>query len=388
MLMIVLTLALLVLTYLIGLIRFHNYSLTMLETAKIENSVYLKLAFDETQVSEDFYHTFASFAQKYEQIKSWSGVRDVLALKSYGSLTIEQNNYQVIIYDDAWLRHFSIPVNGNWFSTTSLLQEEPIPVVLGGTDLSDYKVDALIAGKTSNTQESVTIQVSGKVKFPGLTPSLSNSSTKILSDHLFDDRPVILMYDDPYLIDLWNASERQLISENAWIIFEDNLSEEQKKALYDQLRGFGSFNTYNDITIDSRAAHLTQLKRILPIPLFLFFCALTSLFSISALYVIRNSQNMTLYFFCGCSRLRLLIILGKGLSLIFTPPTLFTLAFIYSYPKIKEMNWLNFNQIVLDRTAILAVILFLAILLIILLIQPLIINHKRSPLQLYRRIHS
>ena len=140
-LMIVLTLALFVLTYLIGLVRYHSYSLTFLERAKIENAVYFKLAFDENQMEKDFYGTFASFAQTYQQISDWPGVRDVLSISSYGSVRIEENIYQVLVYDEALLRHFSVPLDGSWFSDKSAVMGNPVPVVLGGNAFSNIAID-------------------------------------------------------------------------------------------------------------------------------------------------------------------------------------------------------------------------------------------------------
>lgn len=385
-LMIVLTLALFVLTYLIGLVLYHSYSLTLLERAEMENAVYLKLAFDESQMEQDFYGTFASFAQTYKQITAWPGVREVLSIYSYGSVQIEQNSYQVLVYNEDLLRHFSVPLDGSWFSNEPATMGNPLPVVLGGNAFSDIAVGDLLTGKIGRTQKPITLQVYGKVKFPGYTLSLGNSSTIILTDHLLNDTPVILVRDDPDVKVMLDSSDRLLINENAWIVFDDGLTEHQKDELLVRLSSYGSYNTYADIIIASRANHIEQIKRILPIPLFLFFSAFSCLFSISSLYVLRNAQNQILYFFCGCNRLRLLLILGQGLFLIFLPPALLNLLFILFYPFIRQTSWLNLHQVVLDGTAALLMLLFLTVLLALLMLQPLIINRRRSPLQLYRRM--
>jgi len=387
-LMIVLTLALFVLTYLIGLVRYHSYSLTFLERAKIENAVYFKLAFDENQMEKDFYGTFASFAQTYQQISDWPGVRDVLSISSYGSVRIEENIYQVLVYDEALLRHFSVPLDGSWFSDKSAVMGNPVPVVLGGNAFSNIAIGDLLTGKTGEMQEPITLKVYGKVKFPGYTLSLGDSSTVILTDNLLNDTPVILVRDDPAIRAMLDSSDRLLISENAWVVFEDDLTEHQKKELLERLSYYGSYNAYDDIIIASRTNHIKQIKRILPIPLFLFFSAFSCLFSIASLYVLRNAQNQIVYFFCGCSKLRLLLILGQGLSLIFLPPALLNLLFIVFYPFIRRISWFNLHQVVLDGSVALLILLFLTVLLVLLLLQPLIINRGRSPLQLSRRMSS
>lgn len=387
-LMVVLTLSLFVLTYLIGLVRYQTYSLRLLERGELENSVYLKLAYDEGQMNQDFYGLFASFNKTYEEIASWQGVREVVSISSYGSVKIGQNTYQIMAYDEALLQHFSIPLDGDWFPKDTTAIGSPLPVVLGGRGFSDMAVGNLVTGTIGSAQQPITLQIYGKAKFPGYTLSLGNSSTEIITDYLLNDTPVILVWDDPVIRDMFDATDHPLIHENAWVVFDDELPEHKKSELLAQLSSYGSYNTYSDIISNSHASHVDQIKRILPIPLFLFFSAFFCLFSIASLYVLRNTQNQILYFFCGCSRLRLLLILGQGLFLIFLPPALMNLLFILLYPSLKKVSWINLHQVVFDGFVIVLVLLFLTVLLALLLIQPLIINRRRSPLQLYRRMSS
>jgi len=384
--MVVLTLALFVLTYLIGLVRYQYYSQTLLEKADISNSVYLKLAVDDNKMAQDMYGTFATFAKTYEEIADWPGVESVISIRSYGSVTIDGVIYQMLVYNDALLRHFSVPVDGRWFPEEPVAMDKPLPVVLGGTGFSDIDPGDVLPGENTRTQKPIPLNVYGKVKFPGYTLSLGNGSTIILSDYLLSDRPVILVKDEPSLKARMETSDKLMIDQNAWVVFENELPEQQKGVLLERLSSFGSYNTYEDIVIASRARHIEQLKELLPIPLFLFFSAFSCLFSISSLYVMRNAQNQILYFFCGCSRRRMLSILSQGLFLVFLPPAILNLLFILFYPMIRQTNWLNLHQVVLDGTAVWLVLLFLTMLLATLLLQPLIISRRYTPMQLYRRV--
>lgn|GEM_PF-2181714 len=385
-LMVVLTLALFVLTYLIGLVRYQNYSRTLLEQAEINNSVFLKLAVDGSQMAQDMYGTFAAIARTYEEIADWPGVERVISIRSSGSVTIDGVIYQMLVYNDALLRHFSVPVDGSWFPDEPVDMDKPLPVVLGGTGFSGIEPGDVLPGKNTRTQKPIPLYVYGKVKFPGYTLSMGNGSTIILSDYLLSDRPVILVKDEPSLKVRMDTSDRLMIDPNAWVVFDNGLSEQRKDELLERLSSYGSYNTYEDMVSASRARHMEQLKELLPIPLFLFFSAFSCLFSISSLYVMRNAQNQILYFFCGCSRRRMVSILGQGLILIFLPPALLNLLFILFYPTIRQTNWLNLHQVVLDGTAVWLVLLFLTVLLALLLLQPLIISRRHTPMQLYRRM--
>lgn len=385
-LMVILTLALFVLTYLIGLVRYQNYSRTLLEQAEINNSVYLKLAVDGNQMAQDMHGTFAAIAQTYEEIAEWPGVDRVVSIRSYGSVTIDGVIYQMLVYNDALLRHFSVPVDGSWFPDQPVAMDEPLPVVLGGTGFSNMEPGDVLSGENTRTQKTIPLKVYGKVKFPGYTLSLGNGSTIIVSDYLLSDRPVILVKDEPSLNIRMDAADRLMIDQNAWVVFDNGLSEQQKDELLGRLSFYGSYNTYEDIINASRTRHFEQLKELLPIPLFLFFSAFSCLFSISSLYLVRNAQNQILYFFCGCSRRRMVLILSQGLFLVFLPPAILNLLLILFYPRIRQMNWFNLHQVVLDGTAIWLVLLFLTVLLVLLLLQPLIISRRHTPMQLYRRM--
>lgn len=244
----------------------------------------------------------------------------------------------------------------------------------------------VLPGENTRTKKPIPLEVYGKVKFPGYTLSLGNASTIILTDYLLSDRPVILVKDEPSLKVRLDTSDQLMIDQNAWVVFDNGLSEQQKGELLERLSFYGSYNTYEDIVTASQARHMEQLKQLLPIPLFLFFSAFSCLFSISSLYVMRNAQNQILYFFCGCSRRRMVSILSQGLFLIFLPPALLNLLFILFYPKLRHTNWLNLHQVVLDGTAVWLILLFLLVLLVLLLLQPLIISRRHTLMQLYRRM--
>ncbi|MDO3410373.1 hypothetical protein QWJ34_11420 [Saccharibacillus sp. CPCC 101409] len=387
-LMIVLTLALFVLTYLIGLIRYQNYSRTLLEQAEINNSVYLKLAVDDNQMAQDMYGTFSAIARTYEEIADWPGIKEIISIYSYGSMKIDGINYQMLVYNDALLRHFSMAVDGRWFPDKPVSVDQPLPIVLGGTGFSDFETGDVLTAEYSRTQKPISLNVYGKVKYPGYTLSLSNGSTIILSDYLLSDQPVILVRDEPSLLSRLDTSDQVMIDRNAWVVFENGLSEQQQGELLTRLGSYGSYHTYEDIITASRESHIEQLKEILPIPLFLFFSAFSCLFSISSLYVMRNAQNQILYFFCGCSRKRMIGILAQGLFMIFLPPALLNLLFILFYPTISQADWLNLHQVVLDGTSVSLVLLFLAVLLVFLLLPALMISRRHTPMQLYRRMSS
>src|SRR5690625_2249851 len=105
------------------------------------------------------------------------------------------------------------------------------------------------------------------------------------------------------------------------------MTESEKGNVLNTLNAYGSYDTYDEIMTNSQDAFRTELTWVLPIPLFLFFSAIGSTFSIASLYVLRNIENQVIFFLCGCSRRRSILLLGQGLILICLIPALINSAF-------------------------------------------------------------
>src|SRR5690606_32040029 len=151
------------------------------------------------QMAQDMYGTFATIARTYEEIADWPGVERVVSISSYGSVTIDGVIYQMLVYNEDLLRHFSVPVDGSWFPDEPVAMDKPLPIVLAGTGFSGMEPGDVLPGENTRTKKPIPLEVYGKVKFPGYTLSLGNASTIILSDYLLSDRPVILVKDEPSL---------------------------------------------------------------------------------------------------------------------------------------------------------------------------------------------
>ncbi|GIP30977.1 hypothetical protein [Paenibacillus sp. J2TS4] len=384
---VLLTLALFILLYLSGIIRYYHYSIERLEAADIKDSVYVKLSSFDEKYMENIYSASKEVQNIYNEIQELPGVDTVITLKSYRALEMPDSwNYTVYAYDDQTLERFSVPVDGSWFSNAHT-DDGAVQAVLAGRAFNEYQLNENIVAKLNNeSKRSITLHVTGKTKFPWYTLSFANSSTDILAHYLMEEGNVIIVKDDPSLRELFDSTDNILVPANAIVVFEENASEGEKQSVLDHLRSYGSYNTYENIIADSRQSLKTHLNNVLPIPLFLFFSAIVCLFSIASLYVLRNLENQVIYFLCGCSKRRGLLLMTQGLIVICLFPAIVNSIFVSIYPELKRRGILDIGHVILDYTSTSIILISLIVIISLLLLIPFFISRKNSPQQMYRRL--
>lgn len=380
------TLALFVLLYLTGTIRYYGYSIERLEAANLENTVYLKV-----EVPDDYYlesgivSASVYVKEVLDEIKELPGVSEVITLKQYKGLEFQGGlGYEIFAYDDEMLRRFEAPVDGKWLTDT-FTEDGDIQVVLAGPAFDNYEINKTI--RVNESQSPIDIYVSGKVTYPWYTLNLGNNSTDILAHYLMAEYNTILVKDDPSLARLLDEDQLVLYAHNGFVVLEDNITGEQREFIFDKLSSYGSYDTYNEIHSNSRDAFKVELGWVLPLPLFLFFSAFGCMFSIASLYVLRNIENQVIFFLCGCSRRRSLLLLVQGLVVISLLPALINSTFAALYPSLKKWGILNLgDDVIIDYSSIKVILLFLVIMIVLLLLIPIFIYRKNSPQQMYRRL--
>lgn len=385
-LIILITLALFVLLYLTGVIRYYGYSIERLEAAELENAVYWKINVDESVYNDGGLMAENSYIKDaLDEMSEFPSVNEVITLKQYMGLSFTKElGYEIFPYNDDMLKRFEPPVDGEWLTET-YTEDGAIQVVLAGPAFDAYDIGDTI--RVNEDHHAIDIYVSGKVPFPWYTLSFRNSSTDILAHYLMVEDNIIIVKDDPSLAKLLDP-EGELIfyPETAIVILDEEMTESEQEDVSNMLNAYGSYDTYDEIMANSRDAFRTELTWVLPIPLFLFFSAIGCTFSIASLYVLRNIENQVIFFLCGCSRRRSILLLGQGLIFICLIPALINSAFAVLYPSLKKSELLNLGDVIIDYSAIKIILLFLVIMISLLLLIPIFIYRKHSPQQMYRRL--
>lgn len=386
-LMLVLTIALLTLSYLNGLINYNHYSIERLEEANFGDAVYLKLALpDDPESTMDMTVFLETIQERFEEISELRGIEALITQRYYGTLEFNDEITHVYAYDEATINRLNLPLRGAWFEPDLASADSVVQIVLGGADVdSNTRVGDIQEVRRPGSDLSASVRITGTLRYPGFSPSFRDASTVTLSQNLLSEEPVIFIPDDPAAAHELGLLASPMIYQNAWVILEDQADNEARAETLRSLNAYGAYSELPQIIEDSVAMHNRSIKELLPIPLFLFFSSITALFSIAALYVLQNQSNQVLYYLCGCSKQHLRRILALGLFPIVAIPVLITLIFILNYDRIRRYELFQVRNILINRNSILVVLLFAGVLMGLLLLIPVVIQGRKTPLDLYKR---
>lgn len=328
------------------------------------------------------------FRSDFDEINSIYGVEAVITQRNYGSVEINGEVIPVYGIDEDILSRLYMPIRGELFEQAVPEADQLIPVLMGGSAFSQTNEGTVLQTIQPLSREERDVEVKAAIRYPGYSFNFSNSSTYIYSNYLIEDRSSVFVWEDSYILDALGLLEEPMLMPSAWVILEGGLSADERSAALTQLRDYGSYNELTDIYEHSREVHGRVLREILPIPLFLFFSAFTALFSIAALYVLRNHQNQALYYLCGCSKRRMMSIIVQGLLPIVIIPSILTSFFILNYDRLREIPILQVETILFNQESILTLVSFVLILVLSLTILPFVIHRRLSPLALYQKTRS
>lgn len=123
-------------------------------------------------------------------------------------------------------------------------------------------------------------------------------------------------------------------------------------------------------------------------PLFFLFVSTMALISVSTLMVRKKLGEHSIYYLCGCSRVKSFCYLLGGIGLISIVACLINILVIAFHPVLEAIGVLHISNAILDSTSILILFIYLVVVVLISAILPFLVFFRESPIELYRRRES
>lgn len=333
----ILTFALFQMAGFLGTVRYMNYAKSFWKDSQAGNSLYyMPTAFE----SEDPRSGVAKFDL---EAQNFPAVDSVLCLRSTtGKLLGKYIN--VVICDDAYLSTFRPVDVGRWLDEAGTSETDT--VVCG------YLFDDVSLGETITVDfgwedpKPVAFTIVGKKLEPAYLPSLGGASANVSAiDLLEQSHNMMLVRESSFTQEL---VEEGGYHQNCLVKLHADAAPEQVAQVEEYLISKGSFITSEELLQNTDRAIAAEMRRNLPLPLFLLVVSFVSLLSVSMLLVQKTLPEHGVYRLCGCSRQESFSMLLLGISLMGLVGGALVMEYVALCPWLTAQGWIIQENSILD----------------------------------------
>lgn len=319
----------------------------------------------------------------FEEIKYGNipGIESVICPKT-ATVKMTGKYINVLLCDDSFISTFAPIDQGDWFTTPGIKQDD---IVACGYLFEDYSLGSQITVDFGwDTPLPFTFTIVGKKNEPSYLPSFGMQSNNVTAMDLFSQGHNTILVQESKEIDAF-LEDSNLYHENCMIKLREDITAAERQEVEEFLLSKGSFLYFNTILENTEKEILNEIKRNLPLPLFLLSVSLVSLVSVSVIMVQKMLPAHSIYRLCGCSRGSSLRILLSGVGLIGIMGGIITTCYVIMYPTLLKYGVVLPEASIINTDLIPAVmgIVTLAIFAPILVIW--VQTRRWSPLEEYRR---
>ncbi|MGN0537438.1 MAG: hypothetical protein ACI4M3_05635 [Acutalibacteraceae bacterium] len=386
----------------IAQLRYLTETENLYKNSSLVDDVYFSI-----NINPEEYGVFEEFSKKMEirdQIKNIDGVKgitDIVEDSLFRNAYVEKRDLSYLVFSDELVYQFHPRISeGQWLDKIDTYPSGTIPAVAYGSEFDGVQVGDTITYyimTASNDEDGSeflprNFYIVGKINSDNFIPQFGYSGTSITADLFLTQingagRLIVRNNDLTKKQLLEPVSDTAIYSNNMFIDFEDNLSNEQREKCIEELRQYGSVLTPEQIIADTEDQNAIKLKKVLPTPLFTFLIATIAFFSLSVLFVYRKIEETNIYYLVGCTKFRNLAHISLGIFGIILPALLVSFAITAWYPVFKTFFYENFAvyNALFDNYSYLYIVGYLLLMLVISIVLPLIISGRASPLEMYRR---
>lgn len=379
-LILIMSSAIFCMTHFLGEIKFFNYSQEILMQSDLEGSLYfMPLTYTSDSRS--------GAAKRDIERQNFSAVEYVFCPQT--ATTVMNGKYvNVMICDETYLDIFNFADEGKWLAESGVQEDE---VVVCGYLFDQTSISSQLSLHVNWMEKGAepvyeNLTVIGKKTEPSYLPSLGMRSSEVSAHQLLTQgHNTLLMKEGNLSRKLFGDSN--LYHENCFIKLKESASPSEKDILKKYLLSKGTFLSFNRIMDNTERNITTQLKKNLPLPLFLLLVSTVSFFSITTLQVTKKMPDYCIFILCGCSRKKIFFLILFATSLVGIFAGLINAAFVLCYPSLSSLGLETTRTTILESDMIIWVSLYsLGCILLSICITYWQIR-KVSPVEIYWRLH-
>ena len=362
-----------------GEYKYITYTRDIFRSSGLKNSVYFSSSVD---FSDD---NFDDEMKKVKQkIKDFKATESIIVTDSVSLVQESPDKFLYgVKYDKTMIENLKQPLkDGEWFhSETDPTKYEYPEVIIGGKEWIGVKAGDII--ELTYKGKAFQAKVIGTLGDTVFYPQFNSWGTYLGVNDLFRSSTYILLLN----VNSINIEFEEGIYTGhlSFIKFKDDASDTDKKELLDYLTANGSYYTYEQLMEHTDIQIEELMKEKFPFPVFLILIATISMICISAVAVQRSMHEQSIYYLIGCSKKRSIITMISTLLIFFGLPCLINIITSIFYPNFLRSDRIYNIHYIIDASCIAPVIIYFIFIATVLVLLPIIIYRKHSPLTFYRR---
>lgn len=297
--------------------------LDIIASADAENAYLLSYFFHTEQQSEK-----NRIETTVNTLKANPAVDQVLSIRVANPVSYAGTRISIVLYEPALLNFF--PALKNYGIDFEHCQNGCIlgSQIFGSLDEGDE-----ICLSFSNKE--ISFPVAGRIQNPYRRLTLSVSSSAPLCEDLFREGDTIIMQSTPaVLATLEPLVKRIELDSNLIVVFKDNTTPEEQKAVLSADASAYQHAHFLDIISRTKQQVSQTLKKELPQPIALAVMAFASYFSILILVFRKKSKQLSVLYLCGCSQYKCGLIAFAASQVVLLFPVLGGALFVLIWPQI------------------------------------------------------
>lgn len=374
----------------VGQYRYITYSKYIIDNQYLKNSDYFMTNPSSTS-AEEINGNIDEYTEKiFNNISKFDGI-DGIAHSTHGSTSYRDTPANYEIYDEYMEKSFSKQLTeGCWFDDAESSGDK-LNCVVAGPLFNDIPIgsDISIALYNQNGETYHTVHIIGKVGYPWYMAEYSTISDNISANDFLMKSNCIIFDDNEQtykLLDKYSYYTSYLSS--YFVMYDENCTNEQKTAIRDYMNSIGMYADYDTIVENTDNNLRDIMINTLITPIFLLIVATVALISISTLNTYKKLKTHSVYYLCGCSRLKSFAYLFGEISLVSVISTIINIIYVSNVISQLTNGTKEYENCIVDYQNIIFAIIYCIVTITITTILPFIVYKKNTPLEIYRRNHN
>lgn len=376
----IMTAALFVATITFGDYRYYTYSRDTFQKAGLENSYYVTHFGSNKPTNEEL-------IQEIQDAKKAPGVETVLYKFSTNPFIIDGVGWGCSMMSEDLCEAFPPDIyRGTLFGSTGVSSEGALEMIDASGSFSDVPLGKPFEIPCSDTA-TITAVLVGRIRYPYFTLDFGSAGDITAADFI-SEFPTFLVKDTPETRELLHSVSDAPFNPdpNYFVVFSQDASQEEINAYLNESKQEHYILSYQEL-MDSTNKQIQQnLRTFLPLPVFLLFLTMVSLFSISVIIIYRKASENAIWYLCGCSRARGMRTIFFCIGILGAIAAVINAVFIVIYPILGDNGILILNRFYVDGWNLLFILSYLLITLLIVFATSLLLQRRTSPLELLRRL--
>lgn len=375
----IMTVALLVATIAFGHYRYFTYSRDVYERSGLENAYYVAHFSDPIPNQE-------AMDRELAETRQVPGVEMVLHGTAVNGFLINGEMWGITLLSDSVSGAFPPDLyGGRTFSETGLTADGALEIVDASGLFSDVALDGTFSINYDGTP--VRAALAGRIRYPYFHIDFG-SSGDVAADDFISTIPTFMAKDTPQTRALLEEAGDVYYrtSVNYFVVFSDDATRQEIDRYLEEAGKSCYILSYSEILDETNRRVDENLRLCFPLPVFLLILSTVSLFSISVIVIFRKATENAVWYLCGCSKRKSLLLIFACIGLCGAVAAALNAVFILLFPLLGERGILPLERIYLDGWSFLFIAGYLLLTLLIVFVTSVLLQRRTSPIQLLRRL--